>query len=77
MMKMITPRFQMLLQQTATKIMKHGMHQDNLGGATTNMQDSSVQADAFPGLILHVVEHRRTMAILAIQQENPTANDYL
>lgn len=32
MMKMITPRFQMLLQQTATKIMKHGMHQDNPGG---------------------------------------------
>lgn len=55
--------------------MKHGMYQDNPGLATTNMQDSSVWADAFPVSILHVVEHRRTMPIIGHTQ-NPTATDY-
>lgn len=75
MMEMITLRFQVLLQQTATKVMKHGMHQDSPGLATTNTQDSSVQTDAFPVLILLVVELRRTMPVLG-HAENPTATDY-
>lgn len=69
---MITPSF--LLQQTATKVMRHGMHQDNPGLATTNTQDSSVQADALPVLVLRVVECRRTMPITG-HTENPTATD--
>lgn len=75
MMEMVTPSFQMLLQQTATKVTKHGMHQDNPGLVTTNTHNSSVQPDAFPVLILHVVERRRTMPITG-HTENPTATDY-
>lgn len=75
MMEMVTPSFQMLLQQTATKVTKHGMHQDNPGLVTTNTHNSSVQPDAFPVLILHVVERRRTMPIIG-HTENPTATDY-
>lgn len=50
--------------QTATKVTKHGMHQDNPGLATSNTHNSSVQAGAFPVLILHVVECWRIMPII-------------
>lgn len=63
-MEMITLSFQKLPQQTATKVTKHGMHMGNPGLATTNTHKSSVQADAFPVLILHVVERWRTMPII-------------
>lgn len=75
MMEVITPSFQMLLQRTATKVMKHGTHQDHPGWVTANMCKSSAQADAFPVLILHVVEHRRTIPITG-HTESPTTTDY-
>lgn len=74
MMEVITASFQMLLQWTATKVTKHGIHQDHPGRVTANTHNSSVQADAFPVLALHVVE-RRTMPITG-PTENPTATDY-
>lgn len=63
MMEVIIPSFQMLLLWTATKVMKHGTHQDHPGWVTANMYKCSAQADAFPVLILRVVERRRTIPI--------------
>ena len=75
MMEAIRLSFQILLQRSATKVMKCGMHQDHPGWVTANTHNSSVQADAFPVLILQLVEHRRTMPITG-HTESPTATDY-
>ena len=75
-MEVITLRFQMALQWTATKVTKHGKHQDYPGRITANTHNSSVQADAFPALVLSMVERRSPLlAIQKVQQLPITFED--
>lgn len=75
MIEVITPSFQMLLQWTATKVLKCGMHQGHPGRVTANTRNRSAQADAFSVLILRMVECRRTIPTIG-HTESPAATDY-